>query len=128
MAISADMQAVDEAAKLRHAVDVDELNIDLHSAVNEEEAKGLLIGRLQGMLEPPLKRMGIPWSKAIPAIEKIPLDVLKQSIESGSIGPIILKMSTDDSLQMPENARELLMAKVQPSAKSRLAQMGVSWK
>ena len=121
------MQAVDEVAKLRHAADVDALNVDIHSAANEEEAKGILIGRLRSMLEPALKRMDIPWSQAIPAIEKVPLDELNQSIESGSVAPIILKIS-DDGLQMPENARELLMAKIQPLAKSRLAQMGVSWR
>ena len=124
--MQAQMQAVSGAAELQHASDFDMLRAELEGA-NPEEVKRILMEYLQRMLEPILQRMGIPWSQAVSMIQEIPEDEVKKAVESGSVGPILLKMSKD-GLPMPVDAKELLVAQIEPLVKSRLEQMGFSWR
>jgi hypothetical protein len=109
--MQAQMQAVSGAAELHHASDFDMLSAELEGA-NPEEVK-------RNVLEPILQRMGIPWSQAVSIIQEIPEDEVKKAVESGSVGPILLKMS-EDGLPMPVDAKELLVAQIEPLVKSRL--------
>ena len=124
--ISEQMQAVSRAAELQHASNFDSLSGKLEAA-NAEEAKSILIEYTQRVLEPILQRMDIPWSQAVSMIQEIPEDEVRKAVESGNVGPILLKMSKA-GLPMPADAKELLVAQIEPLVKSHLEQMGYSWR
>ena len=124
--ISEKMQAETGAAGLQLATNLDTLSGKLEAA-NAEEAKGILLEHAQRVLEPILQRMNVPWSQAVLMIQEIPEDEVRKAVESGNVGPILLKMY-EGGAPMSADAKELLVAQIEPLVKSHLEKMGLSWR